>query len=60
MKKIVEKVYLLPNNVVSCIPTKECTLPTYISNFPGTQKELKVIWEQQFKKKKNGKDNNRV
>jgi hypothetical protein len=51
VEKKVEKVYLLPNNVVSYVPTKECALPTYISNFPGTQEELKAIWEQQSKKK---------
>jgi hypothetical protein len=51
VEKKVEKVYLLPNNVVSYVPTKECALPTYISNFPRTQEELKAIWEQQSKKK---------
>jgi hypothetical protein len=48
MEKTVDKVYLLPNNRLSYVSTKECTIPTYISNFPGTQKELKIIWEKQL------------
>ena len=51
MEKTVEKVYLLPNNSLSYVPTKECSIPTYISNFPRTQEELKAIWENQQKTK---------